>query len=190
MPTTLSTEAAPPPVGASRPQQMASWTSSQTHPRTILAKAITKGETTELEVVLDLLEQITHHTAGKKLKKTIEDLIDTLGHRWVCVALAEAGTHKKPGVGLVNRFLTICEQLPDRLMAQEDQRREAWEAAEHKRQEQWEANAPKREAAMEAKRQVREELKAMMGTTETEMAGKAYSRKKEQASLLDWTGLP
>lgn len=139
-----------PPARAPRPRNRTSSAPGQNRPRTILAKAIANDSVTELVVVLDRFQRISPHSVSKNVKRMIEDHIDTLGLRRVCNALSEAAaTHEKLGVGLIKRFLTICEEMPDKLMAQEDRRREAWEAAQQKRLEQWEADAHNREAANE-----------------------------------------
>lgn len=154
-----------PVVGAAGPPQSATWTSSQTHPRTTLNNAIQEGEAEPLTFIMDLWEQITTRTAGTKLKAYMEKQIDTLGERWCHVALAQAAaTYQKRRVGLVSRFKTICEdEIPARIAAAEDRYLKALEAEQERRQAQWEADEPKRIAAAAAKRQVRAEMDATCG---------------------------
>jgi len=141
-----------PPARASRPRQTppAPLPLSQ-HRRTLLP---TDPEAvTELDLVLDFFQQASLHNPGKKLRSFIEGQIESLGLKLVIVALAEASaTHKKRHVGLVKRFRSLCEEMPDRLIAREDRR-----IAE------WEANWEKREAAYEAKRLAREEMEIIFG---------------------------
>ena len=143
---------------ASRPRQTASSIPGQTRPRAILDKAIARCYASKIDVVVDLFQQFSNRTVGKKLREAIKSHIDTLGLQWVCLALAEA-TSMKSDKGLADRFLATCEELPDRLIASEDRLREEREAAEEKRLEQWEADASRRDAAREvARRAVESQL--------------------------------
>lgn len=127
-------------------------TSSATHPRTILAKAIANDYVTELDLVLDLFQQITRNTMGKRVRRGIEKQIKAIGFRWVCIAVTEAGSsHKKLGVSLTDRFFAICEEMPNRITADEDRRLARLEAEELKREAEMEARQEKLEHIRDGK---------------------------------------
>lgn len=133
---------------APRPHRRSVSKSNQPNSRTIRAKTSTSDSLTELDVVLKRFRRVSHHSVSKNVKRMIEGHIEILGLRRVCSALTvAASTHKRLGVGLINRFLTVCEEMPDKLLALEDQRREAWETAQQKRLEQLEAAFPSRQSA-------------------------------------------
>jgi len=161
----VASPALQPVVGAAGPPQSASWTSSKTNPRATWTQACLTGVGNELTYVLDLWEQATTRTAGKKLRAYMERQVDRLGWIWVCKALAMAyASHQKLGVGLVGRFRTLCDDVVPTLIAEAEERRlAALEAEQERRQAQWEADAPKRELAAEAKRKSREEMEAIFG---------------------------
>jgi len=144
----------------SRPLKSASWTSSHTHPRTTLYKAIKEDNWEPLTFLMDIWEQITTHTTGKKLKAYMERQIDNLGIRWSCIALVQASvTHKKRGEGLAYRFKTICEyEMPQIIAAHENRLLKSMEAEQERKQSQWEADESKRIATYEAERKAREEM--------------------------------
>lgn len=126
---------------ASRPQQNAPRPKSVTR-RTYLMKAEAEGEPLgPVETVLDLFQQVSPHNPGRKLRRAIEDYLEILGLRAVCVALLKASkSHRRARVGLVYRFRSICEALVAEREAQEERRIEEYEALMEKRQAQFEAN--------------------------------------------------
>jgi len=133
---------------ASRPKQQAPLSR-----RTYLLKAIAEEEPLgPTEVVLDLFQQISPHTPGRKLRRAVEDYLEILGTKPVCIALLKARkTHRRARVGLVNRFRSLCEALiADR------------EAQEEKRIAEYEAQREKRQALLEARQRARAEAMALI----------------------------
>ena len=116
-------KALPPAVEPPRHRKSASWTSSQTHPRTTLIKAIQDDEFDEMTFVLDTWEQITTHTVGKKLRAYMEQQVRNLEFEWVCIALSMANaTRKKMEGGLVKRFKNIGKYEIPRIKAEREER--------------------------------------------------------------------
>lgn len=116
-------------------------------------KAIAEDEPLgPVETVLDLFQEISPYTPGRKLRRAIEDYLEILGTKPVCLALLKAGkTHRRARVGLVNRFRSLCEALiADR------------EAQEEKRIAEYEAQIEKRQAQFEAKQRARAEEMALI----------------------------
>jgi hypothetical protein len=89
--------------------------------RTYLRDAILADENLgSVEIVLDLFQQDSNHTLGRKALKLIEDLTETLGTHKACVAMAEAiNTHRRHHCGVLHRFSTICDSVI--------KQQEAWE---------------------------------------------------------------
>lgn len=114
-----------------------------------------------VETVLDLFQEISPYTPGRKLRRAIEDYLEILGTKTVCIALLKArDTHRRARVGLVNRFRSLCEGLIANREAQEEKRIAEYEAQMEMRQAQFEAKQQARAEAIALISRLRESRNA------------------------------
>lgn len=144
----------PPIARASRPRHGTILSLSR-HRRSYLKLAIKEDEDLgAVEMVLDLFQQVSPYNPGKKLRRSVEDFLEILNLKTVCLAMIRASNiHKKMKIGLVNQFRSICEALISDQEAQED-----------KRIKEFDTQFEKFQAAYEAKKKLHEKMVALMET--------------------------